>query len=151
MGLAVGAALASKMDGNGAVSIIFGDGAANQGVLMEAMNICSLWNLPMIFMCENNQYSEFTHTSEVTSGKIVDRAEPFGIPKYEVDGNNAVDVWQAAYQAVQRGEMMRAHHLLKRIHTGNVGMLNLNTHFCHELTEIRARLSYGKQMTKTRY
>ena len=104
MGLAVGAALASKMDGKGAVSIIFfGDGAANQGVLMEAMNMCSLWNLPMIFMCENNQYSEFTHTSEVTSGKIVDRADPFGIPRYEVDGNNAVDVWQAAHQAVQRG------------------------------------------------
>ena len=104
MGLAVGASLAAKMDEKGAVSIIFfGDGAANQGVLMEALNISSLWGLPMIFVCENNQYSEFTHTSEVTSGKIADRARPFNIPTYEVDGNNAIDVWQAASKAVRRG------------------------------------------------
>jgi TPP-dependent pyruvate/acetoin dehydrogenase alpha subunit len=104
MGLAVGAALAAKLDRKGVVSVIFfGDGAANQGVLMEAMNISSLWKLPMIFVCENNQYSEFTHTSEVTSGKIADRARPFNIPTYEVDGNNVVDVWQAASNAIRRG------------------------------------------------
>ena len=104
MGLAVGAALAAKLDGKGVVSVIFfGDGAANQGVLMEAMNISSLWKLPMIFVCENNQYSEFTHTSEVTSGKISDRARPFNIPTYEVDGNNVVDVWQASSNAIRRG------------------------------------------------
>ena len=104
MGLAVGAALAAKLDKKGVVSVIFfGDGAANQGVLMEAMNISSLWKLPMIFVCENNQYSEFTHTSEVTSGKIADRARPFNIPTYEVDGNNVVDVWQAASNAIRRG------------------------------------------------
>jgi len=104
MGLAVGAALAAKLDGKGVVSVIFfGDGAANQGVLMEAMNISSLWKLPMIFVCENNQYSEFTHTSEVTSGKIADRARPFNIPTYEVDGNNVVDVWQASSSAIRRG------------------------------------------------
>ena len=104
MGLAVGAALAAKLDREGVVSVIFfGDGAANQGVLMEAMNISSLWKLPMIFVCENNQYSEFTHTSEVTSGKIADRARPFNIPTHEVDGNNVVDVWQAASNAIRRG------------------------------------------------
>lgn len=104
MGLAVGAALAAKMDKKGAVSVIFfGDGAANQGVLMEALNISSLWNLPMIFVCENNQYSEFTHTSEVTSGKISDRARPFNIPVYDIDGNNVIDMWQAASDAVRRG------------------------------------------------
>ena len=104
MGLAVGAALAAKMDKKGAVSVIFfGDGAANQGVLMEALNVSSLWNLPMIFVCENNQYSEFTHTSEVTSGKISDRARPFNIPVHDIDGNNAIDMWQAASNAVRRG------------------------------------------------
>ncbi|MDG2187728.1 MAG: thiamine pyrophosphate-dependent dehydrogenase E1 component subunit alpha [Hyphomicrobiales bacterium] len=104
MGLAVGAALAAKMDKKGAVSVIFfGDGAANQGVLMEALNISSLWNLPMIFVCENNQYSEFTHTSEVTSGKISDRARPFNIPTHDIDGNNVIDMWQASSHAVRRG------------------------------------------------
>ena len=103
MGLAIGASLAASMDKKGKVSVVFfGDGAANQGVLMEAMNISSLWKLPLIFVCENNQYSEFTHTSEVTSGKIVDRAKPFGIPALEVDGNNFIEMWQASAQAVLR-------------------------------------------------
>ncbi|MBT4204360.1 thiamine pyrophosphate-dependent dehydrogenase E1 component subunit alpha [Hyphomicrobiales bacterium] len=103
MGLAIGAALAASMDKKNKVSVVFfGDGAANQGVLMEAMNISSLWKLPLIFVCENNQYSEFTHTSEVTSGKIVDRAKPFGIPTLEVDGNNFIEMWQASAQAVLR-------------------------------------------------
>ncbi|MFQ3360586.1 MAG: thiamine pyrophosphate-dependent dehydrogenase E1 component subunit alpha [Alphaproteobacteria bacterium] len=103
MGLAIGAALAASMDKKNKVSVVFfGDGAANQGVLMEAMNVSSLWKLPLIFVCENNQYSEFTHTSEVTSGKIVDRAKPFGIPTLEVDGNNFIEMWQASAQAVLR-------------------------------------------------
>jgi acetoin:2,6-dichlorophenolindophenol oxidoreductase subunit alpha len=103
MGLAIGAALAASMDKKNKVSVVFfGDGAANQGVLMEAMNVSSLWKLPLIFVCENNQYSEFTHTSEVTSGKIIDRAKPFGIPTLEVDGNNFIEMWQASAQAVLR-------------------------------------------------
>lgn len=101
--LMVGAALAAQLDGNEAVAVcFFGDGAANQGVLMEALNVASLWRLPLILVCENNGFSEFSPTATVTSGRIYERAQPFGIPAEAVDGNDVLEVWRAARRATVR-------------------------------------------------
>ena len=103
IGLAVGAALAAQLDRKGAVSVVFfGDGAANQGVLMEALNVSALWKLPLLLVCENNGFSEFSPTATVTAGAIADRAKPFGVPSAAVDGNDVIAVWQAANAAVRR-------------------------------------------------
>jgi TPP-dependent pyruvate/acetoin dehydrogenase alpha subunit len=103
LALATGAALAAKLDGKGMVAVaFFGDGAANQGVLMENLNVSSLWELPLVLVCEHNRFSEFTPSAEVTSGQIVDRARPFGMPCEVVDGNDVVEVWRAAGRAVER-------------------------------------------------
>lgn len=101
--LATGAALAAQLDGDGRVATcFFGDGAANQGVLMEALNVAALWRLPLILVCENNGFSEFSPTATVTAGSIAARARPFGVPAAEVDGNDVLAVWQAANAAVRR-------------------------------------------------
>ena len=103
MAIATGAALAAQLDGKGGVAVaFFGDGAANEGVFMENLNIAAVWNLPLIFMCENNGYGEFTPADTVTAGRLIDRARAFGIPCHEVDGNDADAVWATAAIAVQR-------------------------------------------------
>jgi len=104
-GLAItaGAALAAKLDGKGQIAVcFFGDGAANQGVFMETLNVSTLWNLPMIFMCEHNTYSEFSPTDTVTAGELADRARAFGMPTTVVDGNDVTAVWEAAGAAADR-------------------------------------------------
>lgn len=91
------------MDGNGAVGVaFFGDGAANQGVLCEALNVAMLWKLPVIFVCENNGFSEFSPSSTVTAGRIVDRAAPYGAAHEAVDGNDLIAVWRCASRAIRR-------------------------------------------------
>jgi pyruvate dehydrogenase E1 component alpha subunit len=101
--LTAGAALAAQLDRKGHVAVaFFGDGAANQGVLMEALNVGALWKLPLVLVCENNGFSEFSPTDTVTVGAIADRAKPFGIPAVAVDGNDLVAVWQAANVAIRR-------------------------------------------------
>jgi TPP-dependent pyruvate/acetoin dehydrogenase alpha subunit len=103
LAIATGAAFGAKLDGDDKASVcFFGDGAANQGVLMETLNVSTLWQLPMIFVCENNTFSEFTPSREVTAGRISDRARAFDMPTREVDGNDLVDVWGAAAEAVDR-------------------------------------------------
>lgn len=101
--LAAGAALAEQLKGSGNVGVVFfGDGAANQGVLFETINIAALWKLPLVFVCENNGFSEFSPTTTVTAGEIWKRAEPFGVPTRFVDGNDAEAVVAATSEAVER-------------------------------------------------
>jgi len=103
LSIATGAAYGAKLDGDGKVSVcFFGDGAANQGVLMETLNLSALWQLPLIFVCENNGFSEFTPSAEVNAGRIADRARAFSVPAAEVDGNDVTEVWRAAGEAVRR-------------------------------------------------
>ncbi len=108
LGIATGAAFAAKLEGKGQVAVcFFGDGAANQGTFMEAMNIASLWKLPLLLVCEHNGWSEFTRSEVATSGRIVDRAKPFAIPSFEADGNDVAAVWRAtasALEVVRTGE-----------------------------------------------
>ena len=102
--IAAGAALASKVLGRATVSLaFFGDGAANQGVLYEAMNIAGVWKLPVVFLCENNQYALSTPAHTVTSGAIFERAAGFGIPGVRVDdGQDVLAVHDAVRRAVDR-------------------------------------------------
>jgi TPP-dependent pyruvate/acetoin dehydrogenase alpha subunit len=103
IGLAVGAALAAQLDGKGRVAaVFFGDGGANQGVVMEAINLAAVWKLPLLLVCENNGFSEFSPTNTVTAGEIASRAQPFGVPGAAVDGNDVLAVREAAGEAVAR-------------------------------------------------
>ena len=93
--VATGAALANLMDDDGSMTVVFfGDGAANQGVLQESMNFAALWKLPLLYVCENNQFGQFSPTATVTAGVISDRAKAFDIPVEVVDGNDVRAVWQ---------------------------------------------------------
>jgi TPP-dependent pyruvate/acetoin dehydrogenase alpha subunit len=80
MGIATGAAFTAKLLGKDDVTVcFFGDGATAQGLMYEVMNMAALWNLPVIYACENNGYSEYTKTEEIAAGSITARAEAFGI------------------------------------------------------------------------
>ncbi|MBB6125245.1 thiamine pyrophosphate-dependent dehydrogenase E1 component subunit alpha [Sphingobium subterraneum] len=103
LAIATGAALAAQLDGQGRAAVcFFGDGAANQGVFMECLNVANIWNLPAIFVCENNGLSEFTVSSTVTAGELSNRARAFDMPVSVVDGNDVRAVAQAAQEAVAR-------------------------------------------------
>jgi acetoin:2,6-dichlorophenolindophenol oxidoreductase subunit alpha len=102
-GIATGAAMSSKMRNSDQVAIcFFGDGALGQGVLYEVMNMASLWKLPVIYVCENNLYNEYTHYRETTAGGLTARAEAFGIPAEEVDGQDVRAVYGATRRLVER-------------------------------------------------
>lgn len=103
--VAVGAALGSKMQGNDRVVVsFFGDGASNQGACHEAMNLASIWNLPVIFLCENNQYAVTTHfTDTVAVENISDRAQAYNMPGVLVDGQDIMAMYEVTKEAVQRG------------------------------------------------
>ncbi|MEY4762119.1 MAG: hypothetical protein RLZZ200_1975 [Pseudomonadota bacterium] len=101
--IATGAAYSAMLSGEGrVVADFFGDGASNQGTLMECLNVASLWQLPLVFVCEHNTFSEFSPSKTVTSGNIVDRARAFNIPCHVIEGNDVVAVWQAMQDAVKR-------------------------------------------------
>jgi len=103
-GIATGAGLSAKRLGSDRVSVcFFGEGAFGQGVLYEVMNMASLWKLPVLYVCENNLYNEYTHYRETTAGSLTGRAEAFGIPAEEVDGQDVFAVYAAALRAVERG------------------------------------------------
>ena len=103
LAISVGAAFGEKLSGQGRVAIcFFGDGASNQGVFMECLNVSTLWQLPVVFVCEHNHFSEFTRAEQVTAGNIVDRAKAFGIHTAVIDGNDVEAVWKATGTAVAR-------------------------------------------------
>ncbi|TLX45041.1 thiamine pyrophosphate-dependent dehydrogenase E1 component subunit alpha [Xanthobacter autotrophicus] len=96
--LICGAGLAAKFRGDGGVGItFFGDGAANQGTVLESMNLAAIWNLPVIFVIENNGYAEATSVTYATAvDSYVDRATGFGLPAVSVDGTDFFAVHKAA-------------------------------------------------------
>lgn len=104
LGIITGAALSSKMLKTDRVALgFFGDGALNQGIFLETINMAAIWKLPVIYLCENNQYGEYTAASKVTAGKnLCARATAFDVPGREVDGLDILAVYEATDWAVQR-------------------------------------------------
>ena len=101
--IATGSALADRVLGRDNVTIaFFGDGAANQGVLHEALNLSAIWSLPVIYLCENNQYTEWMRTEDITAGRISNRAHAFGVPGIQVDGNDVFAVREVVNAAVEQ-------------------------------------------------
>ena len=102
--LACGAALAAKYRGKGEVAISFvGDGASNQGMFLESLNLAAVWNLPAIFVVENNGYAESTSRDyAVAVDSYVDRAAGFGLPGVTVDGTDFFGVYEAAGEVIRR-------------------------------------------------
>ena len=102
--IACGAAFRFKVGQTGQVAAsFFGDGANNEGAFHEALNIASVWVLPVVFVCENNQYGMSTSTERSTAVKnVADRASAYAMPGVIVDGNNFADVAEASFAAVQR-------------------------------------------------
>jgi len=99
---ATGAAVSARRQGRVAVAF-FGDGATNQAYFFECMNFAKVLELPVVFVCENNWYGEFTPMQKVTAGAdIAKRAEPFGVPARVVDGNDLFAVVDAAREAIAR-------------------------------------------------
>jgi TPP-dependent pyruvate/acetoin dehydrogenase alpha subunit len=102
--LICGAALAAQKLGHDGVGItFFGDGASNQGTVLESMNLAAVWNLPAIFVVENNGYAESTSVDyAVASDSYVDRATGFGMPGITVDGTDFFAVYEAAGEVIRR-------------------------------------------------
>jgi pyruvate dehydrogenase E1 component alpha subunit len=102
-GIATGAAMSAQMRGTDQVAVcFFGEGALGQGLLYEVMNMASLWKLPILYICENNLYNEYTHYSETTAGELIDRAHAFGIETAEVNGQDVREVYLTAMRLVER-------------------------------------------------
>jgi TPP-dependent pyruvate/acetoin dehydrogenase alpha subunit len=99
---ATGAALSAKREGRVALAF-FGDGATNQGYFHECLNFAAVGSLPVVLVCENNLYGEFTPMAQATAGgDIAGRAGSFGVPGVPVDGNDLWAVYEAAAEAIER-------------------------------------------------
>ncbi len=103
LGIATGAALSAQIKGDGRISVaFFGDGALNEGLFYEVANMASLWQLPVVYVMENNHYGEYTSTNRSTAGSGPARAEAMNIPAVSVDGNDVLAVYGAALWATGR-------------------------------------------------
>src|SRR5271156_1791488 len=103
MGIATGAAFSAKYLKNGRVAVcFFGEGALGQGLFYEELNLAQLWKLPVIYVCENNMYNEYTHYAETTAGTILGRATAFDVVAEAVDGQDVHAVYNAARQLIDR-------------------------------------------------
>jgi len=129
MGIATGSALRAKLQGSDDVTVcFFGDGATAQGLLYEVMNMAALWNLPVIYACENNGYSEYTKTEEIAAGSITARAEAFGIEAFKVDGQDVLAVNTLSQELVARARKGEGPFFIEletyRYHGHHVGDIN---------------------------
>ncbi|KKN43501.1 hypothetical protein LCGC14_0702600 [marine sediment metagenome] len=100
---ATGFALAMKYQKKNKIAVaFFGEGAINQGMLLESMNLAAVWNLSVLFVCKDNNWAVTTVTKNVTSGNLIDRAKGFGIEGHEVDGTDVEAVWKIANEAISK-------------------------------------------------
>ena len=101
--LVCGAALTAKTLKTGGVGVCFyGDGASNQGAVLESYNLAKIWNLPMVFVAEDNGYAESTASSWSVGGSQVGRGEGFGLPSRQVNGADFFEVFEAAGEMIER-------------------------------------------------
>jgi pyruvate dehydrogenase E1 component alpha subunit len=115
--IAVGVGLSIKMRRTSQVClVIFGDGAANEGAFHESMNMASIWNLPVIYLCENNQYAmSMPYQKAFNIEKISERAAAYGIPGVTVDGNDVLAVYQAVSEAAARARRGEGPSLIESV------------------------------------
>jgi pyruvate dehydrogenase E1 component alpha subunit len=113
--IAVGAGLTAKLKKTDqVVACFFGEGASNQGTFHESLNLASTWDLPVIFVCENNLYAMGTRQSRAMKiANIADRAAAYGMPGCSVDGNDVLAVYEAAHLAVERARSGRGPSLIE--------------------------------------
>jgi pyruvate dehydrogenase E1 component alpha subunit len=143
-GIATGAAFSARRLGNGRVAVcFFGEGALGQGVLYEVMNLAQLFKLPVVYVCENNLYTEYTHYSETTAGDILMRATAFGLEAASVDGQDVRAVHASAQRLVDRAR-----------HGDGPGFLLCNTYRYHghhvgDINREYYRSKQEEQMWKT--
>lgn len=117
MPIANGLALASQVRGDKRVSVAyFGDGATNIGAFHESLNMASVWKLPVVFVCQNNQYAEHTKYSVCTSAaNVADRAASYSMPGRKVDGNEPLQVHAAASEAIARARAGQGPTLIEAV------------------------------------
>jgi len=128
-GIATGSALSAKHLGTDDVTVcFFGDGALGQGLLYETMNMAALWNLPVIYACENNLYGEYTKVEEMAAGELTARAKAFGIETHIVDGQDVLAVNQLTQKLVERARKGEGPFFIQlntyRYHGHHVGDIN---------------------------
>ena len=125
---AVGAALGSRLQGNDRVAVpFFGDGASNEGAFHESINLAAIWKLPVVFLCENNQYAVASSFKDmVATENISDRAAAYDIPGVLVDGQDVIAMYEAVTQAVARARAGEGPTLIEgrtyRYYEHSVGM-----------------------------
>ncbi len=101
--IATGAALAAQVKETGQIAVcFFGDGASNEGSFHESLNLASVWKLPVVYVCENNKYHEFSPSAPLIAGTIHERAQAYHIPGVRVDGQDVLAVYKAAQEAARR-------------------------------------------------
>jgi acetoin:2,6-dichlorophenolindophenol oxidoreductase subunit alpha len=155
--LICGTALAAKIKGTGGVSVaFFGDGGSNQGTTLESMNLACVWNLPAIFVAENNGYAESTASAwSVASDNIADRAAGFGMPGVIVDGFDFFAVYEAASEAIARARQGGGPTLIEMKFTRYFGHFegDQQTYRADEVEHARAELDclsrFAARVTET--
>jgi pyruvate dehydrogenase E1 component alpha subunit len=147
--LICGTALAAKLQGTGGVAVaFFGDGASNQGTTLEAMNLATVWELPAIFVAENNGYAETTSSTwSVACDNIADRAAAFGMPGVILDGFDFFAVHEAASEAISRARSGGGPTLLEMKFTRYYGHFegDQQTYRGSEVTEAKSDLDCLKR------
>jgi acetoin:2,6-dichlorophenolindophenol oxidoreductase subunit alpha len=147
--LICGTALAAKIKGSGGVGVVFfGDGASNQGTTLESLNLASVWNLPAVFVAENNGYAETTSSTwSVASDNIADRAAGFGMPGVIIDGFDFFAVHEAASEAISRARQGGGPTLLEMKFTRYFGHFegDQQTYRASEVEHARAELDCLKR------
>jgi TPP-dependent pyruvate/acetoin dehydrogenase alpha subunit len=137
------------MKGTGGVGVVFfGDGASNQGTTLESMNLATVWNLPAVFVAENNGYAETTSSTwSVASDNIADRAAGFGMPGVIVDGFDFFAVHEAASEAISRARQGGGPTLLEMKFTRYFGHFegDQQTYRAGEVEHARAELDCLKR------
>ena len=99
---AAGFALALQLLHPGAIAVaFFGEGSMNQGMLLESLNLASVWKLPVLFVCKDDTWSITTKSESMTGGDLIERVRGFGIPTLEVDGSDVLAVWEAAHSSLE--------------------------------------------------
>jgi len=99
---AAGFALALQLLQPGAIAVgFFGEGSINQGMLLESLNLASVWKLPVLFVCKDDAWSITTKSENMTGGDLIERVRGFGIPTVEVDGSDVIAVWEAAHSSIE--------------------------------------------------